>query len=52
MQSTADGMWVSAPLNSLFGWAPCPNDPWQQIIGIQYDLIKIATTAVQAPSTS
>jgi predicted nucleic acid-binding protein len=41
VQSTADGMRVSTLLNSLFGWVPCPEDPWQQIIGIQHDLIKI-----------
>lgn len=28
-------------LNSLFGWVPCPDGPWQQVIGIQHDLIKI-----------
>lgn len=41
MQSAADGMRVSTLLNSLFGWVPSPDDPWQQAIGIQHDLIKI-----------
>jgi len=41
VQSTADRMQVSTLLNSLFSWAPCPDDPWQQIIGVQHDLIKI-----------
>jgi predicted nucleic acid-binding protein len=41
VQSTADGMRVSTLLNSLFSWVPCPDDPWQQVIGVQHDLIKI-----------
>jgi predicted nucleic acid-binding protein len=41
VRSTADDMRVSTLLNSLFGWVSCPEDPWQQVIGIQHDLIKI-----------
>jgi len=41
VQSTVDGMRVSTLLNSLFGWVSCPDDPWQQVIGIRHDLIKI-----------
>jgi predicted nucleic acid-binding protein len=41
VQSTADGMKVSALLNTLFGWVSCPDDPWQQVIAIQHELIKI-----------
>lgn len=39
VQSTVDGMRVSTLLNSLFGWVACSDDPWQQVIGVQHELI-------------
>ena len=41
VQSTVDGMRVSTLLNTLFGWVSCSDDPWQQVIGVQHELIKI-----------